>query len=440
MSFKQFASCNTFQLGFSHFASLPKRMFGIFIAICMLSGISGTLKGANGLAGNSFVSTGKQVEDPNKGWAGTWGTAPQLVEPNNMPPSPGLNENTLRQVVRVSIGGDVIRIRFSNEFSKSPVTMKAVQIAISKGGSSIDASTAKELKFDNKGEVTMNAGGAVTSDPLSFHLEQRMTIAITIYFGQTSPDVTGHPGSRTTSYLLAGNNMASADFTNAIPTDHWYVINTIDVKAKKATAVVALGNSITDGRGSGTNKQNRWPDILSERLLNNSKTKRVGVINKGIGGNCVLKQCLGPAAVDRFDRDVLQQYGVRWLIILEGVNDLGSTPDSTAAFQVASNLISAYDQMISKAHAKGIKVYGATILPFGKSFYYKAYREKARKVVNEWVRTSGKFDAIIDFDKAMRNPDDTATLLPALQSGDFLHPNEEGYKAMGEAIDLSLFK
>lgn len=372
---------------------------------------------------------------------GTWGTSPQLVEPNNMPPAPGLTNNTLRQVVRVSIGGDELAVKFSNEFSKSPVTLKSVKIAISKGGSVVDASTMKELKFNKQTEVTMTAGGTITSDLLKFHLEPRMDIAITIYFGETSPDVTGHPGSRTTSYLLAGNHVSSVDFAGAIPTDHWYVINTIDVKASKSAAsVVVLGNSITDGRGSGTNKQNRWPDILSEKLLANPATSHIGVLNKGIGGNCVLKDCLGPAAVNRFERDVLQQSGVRWLIILEGVNDLGGTPDSISAMKVALDLINAYSQMVEKAHAKGIKVYGATILPFGKSFYYKDYRETARSFVNHWIRTSGRFDSVIDFDIIMRDPVDNIMLLPDMHTGDFLHPNEAGYKRMGEAVDLSLFK
>lgn len=391
------------------------------------------------------VATSTQKMDGNTGasatWVGTWGTSPQLVEPNNMPPAPGLSNNTLRQVVRVSIGGDELVMKFSNEFSKSSVTMKSVKIAVSKGGSVVDASTIKELKFNKKAEVAMAPGAVVTSDPLAFHLEPRMDVAITIYFGETSPDVTGHPGSRTTSYLLAGNNMSSVDFAGAIPTDHWYVINTIDVKAPKSSAaVVTLGNSITDGRGSGTNKQNRWPDILSEQLLKNPATKNIAVLNKGIGGNCVLKACLGPAAIDRFDRDVLQQSGVRWLIILEGVNDLGGAPDSASAMKVATDLIGAYSQMVEKAHAKGIKVYGATILPFGKSFYYKDYRETARSMVNHWIRTSGRFDAVIDFDIAMRDPNDNMLLLPDMHTGDFLHPNEAGYKMMGESINLSLFQ
>jgi lysophospholipase L1-like esterase len=374
-------------------------------------------------------------------WVGTWSTAPQLVEPKNMPPAPGLNNNTLRQVVRVSIGGDIMRLRFSNEFSTHPVTMKAVQIAVSEGGGVIDGSTIKILKFNNKSEVTMDPGVAIVSDPFSFDLKPRMDVAITIFFGQTSPDVTGHPGSRTTSYLLAGDHTSTIDFAGSVVTDHWYIINGIDVKAPKSAAAIAiLGNSITDGRGSGTNKQNRWPDILAERLLQNPGTKNAAVLNLGIGGNCVLRSCLGTSALDRFERDIIKQQRVHWFIILEGINDIGQTLDSAAASKVAKDLIAAYEQMIVAAHAKGILVYGATILPFGKSFYYTAYREAARDTVNKWIRSSGRFDAVIDFDKALLNPEEPLTMLPAVHSGDFLHPNEEGHKMMGEAIDLKLFE
>lgn len=376
-----------------------------------------------------------------KKWVGTWSTAPQLVEPGNVPPAPGLTNNSLRQIVRVSIGSDSLRIRFSNAFSTSAVTLKAVKIAVSTGGNTIDATTSKELKFSGKTEVTMNPGAMITSDPISFDLKSRMDLAITIYFGETCPNITGHPGSRTTSYLLAGNNTSVNDFSGSVSTDHWYIINGIDVKAPKSSGAVAiLGNSITDGRGSGTNKQNRWPDILSERLLKNAGTQQVGVLNLGIGGNCVLKNCLGPSGVSRFSRDILKQQGIRWFIIAEGINDIGQIPDLATADKIAQDLIAAYKQMIVDAHAQGIKVYGATIMPFKKSFYDAEYRQTARNTVNDWIRNSGNFDAVIDFDKAMRDPNDTLTILPTAHTGDFLHPNEAGYILMGEAVDLKLFE
>ncbi|MFW5657405.1 MAG: SGNH/GDSL hydrolase family protein [Bacteroidota bacterium] len=380
-------------------------------------------------------------EKTEKKWVGTWSTAPQLVEPRNMPPDPGLTYNTIRQVVRVSLGGKQIRVRFNNEFSTNPATLKKVELAASTGGSSIDPATITRLKFNGKEEVTMEAGTLIVSDPVDFDLKERMDVAITIYFGETPADVTGHPGSRTTSYLLGGDHTSAKKFTDAATADRWYVINGIDVKApEEAAAVAILGNSITDGRGSGTNKQNRWPDILAERLLNNPETQQVAVLNQGIGGNCVLRFCLGPSAIDRFERDVLNQHGVKWLIILEGVNDLGQTPNKEAAMKVAEELIGAYKQMIEKAHKAGIKVYGATILPFKESFYYAGYREEAREMVNDWIRNSGRFDAVIDFDKTMEDPEKPSTLLPNVHTGDFLHPNEKGYEIMGKSIDLSLFE
>jgi lysophospholipase L1-like esterase len=373
-------------------------------------------------------------------WVGTWSTAPQLVEPGNNPPSPGLSNNTLRQIVRVSLGGDSLRMRFSNEFSTSPATMNSVHIAVSMGGGTIDSSTDKVLNFNGKPEITIEPGTAVTSDPFQFAVQPRTNAAITIYFGSTSPDVTGHPGSRTTSYLLAGNEVSKVDFSNAVQTDHWYIINGIDVLAPDSAAAVAvIGNSITDGRGSGTNKQNRWPDELARRLQENTETKQVAVLNQGIGGNCVLRACLGPSAVSRFKRDVLDQYGVKWLIILEGINDIGQAIGTQGSAKVAQDLIAAYEQMIDSAHAKGILVYGVTLLPFGGSSYYTVDHENARQTVNDWIRNSGRFDSVIDLDKALRDPANPLQLLPGADTGDHLHPNETGHRMMAESVDLTLF-
>lgn len=383
-------------------------------------------------------STLKNVDQGK--WVGTWATAPQLVEPNNMPPQPGLNNNTIRQVVRVSIGGKRLRLRFSNAFSKEPVTMKSVAVAVAREGSVIDPSTQQVLKFNGTEAVTMSPSGEVYSDPLDFTLAPGSTLAVTIYFGNTSPTTTGHPGSRTTSYILAGNQIGSVDFSGAVTTDHWYVINGIDVMADaESFAIAALGNSITDGRGSGTNKQNRWTDILSQRLLNNKDTKKTGVLNLGIGGNCVLRGGLGPTALNRFDRDILSQSSVKWLLILEGINDIGGIRNAESAPKVARELIEAYSLMADKAHARGIKVYGCTILPFEKSFYDTPFRQQARDTVNEWIRTTDKFDAVIDFDKIMRHPGDIKKISPGWHDGDWLHPNQAGYKKMGESIDLNLF-
>ncbi len=370
---------------------------------------------------------------PQSKWVGTWSTAPQLVEPHNLPPKPGLSNNSLRQIVKVSIGGDVLRVRFSNEFSTSPVTIKEANIALSTGEGKIDILTLTGIKFNKCSEVIMQPGTNITSDPVKFNLKPRTEVAITIYFGETSTDVTGHPGSRTTSYLL--------EFANAVTVDRWFVINGIDVKSSKKTgAIVILGNSITDGRGSGTNKQNRWPDILAERLLENESTKNVAVLNQGIGGNCVLKKCLGPAGIDRFERDILSAPGARWMIIFEAINDIGQSPDSISAIKVATDLINAYKGMIEKGRSRGLIVYGATILPFKESSYYSEFREAARQIVNNWIRNSNSFDAVIDFDLAMQSRDNPLKLIDNAHTGDYLHPNETGYRIMGDFIDLKLFE
>src|ERR1035437_484770 len=370
-------------------------------------------------------------------WVGTWSTALQLVETGNNPPSPGLSNNTLRQIVHVSIGGDSLRIRFSNEFSTSTVTLNSVHIAVAEGNGTIDTTTDKALFFNGKSDVTMAPGTAVTSDPFHFALQPLTDVAITINFGRTSPDVTGHPGSRTTSHLLTGNKVSNANFSGAVTADHWYVINKIDELAPdSAYAVVILGNSITDGRGSGTNKQDRWPDELARRFQTNSGTRQVGVLKEGIGGNCVLGACLGPSAISRFGNDVLNQNGVKWVVIFEGINDIGYSSNST---QIAQNLISAFMQMIDSAHARGLRVYGATLLPFGGSSYDSPDHQKAWQTVNDWIRDSGRFDAVIDLDSAMHDPANPSKLLPSYDSGDHLHPSETGHHMMAEAVDLTLF-
>jgi lysophospholipase L1-like esterase len=369
-------------------------------------------------------------------WVGTWSTAPQLVETNNNPPTPGLSDNTLRQVVHLSIGGDSLRMRFTNEFSSNPVTMHSVHMAVSLGSDTIDAATDIALYFNGNPEVTMQPGTAVMSDPFYFPLEPLSNAAVTIYFGSTSSDVSGHPGSRTTSYILTGNKVSQANMSGAVTTEHWYNINTIEVKAPdSAYAVAILGNSITDGRGSGTNKQNRWPDELARRLQENNGTQHVAVLNEGIGGNCVLGACLGPSALSRFNRDVIEQNGVKWLIILEGINDIGYGAPGTG-----NNLINAYTQMIQTAHANGIFVYGATLLPMKGSSYFTTQHETEREIVNNWIRTTNILDGFIDMDKALRNPADTLSLIPIADSGDHLHPSETGHRMMAEAVDLNLFK
>jgi len=372
-------------------------------------------------------------------WVGTWGTAPQLVESNNNPPSPGLGNNSLRQIVQVSIGGEKVRLKLTNEFSTGSTVIKGVELACAKtagSSSEIDESSAVSLTFGGKAGVTIPAKGKVTSDAVDFHIDGRQNVAITIHYGAaSSTSVSGHPGSRTTSYLAKGN---TSDFSSAVKTDHWYNILALEVEAhEEAGAVAILGNSITDGRGSTTNGQNRWPDVLSRRLLANGPTSKVAVLNMGIGGNCVLGGGLGPAAAERYQRDLLGQEGVKWIILFEAVNDLGYTGNGV---QTAKRIIDVYKQIIREAHQKGIYVFGATITPFKGSGYYSADHEKGRSTLNQWIRTTKMLDGVVDFDEAVRNPSDPEAMQQQfLFENDWLHLNAGGYETMGGCIDLALF-
>ena len=371
-------------------------------------------------------------------WVGTWGTAPQLVERHNNPPAPGLANNSLREIVQVSIGGKKVRLKLTNEFSQEPTEIKAVELSIAETAgisSDIDETTTVSLTFDGKASVTIPAGGQVVSDAVKFPISPRENVAITIHYGAASATVSGHPGSRTTSFLKAGN---TTDFTDAVRTDHWYNIQTLEVLApSKAGAIAILGNSITDGRGSTTNQQNRWPDVLSSRLLNNKSTRQIGVLNMGIGGNCVLRGGLGPTGEKRYPRDLFGQEGVKWIILFEAVNDLGG---SWNGVETANRVIDVYKRIIDEAHQKGIRVFGATITPFKGNNYYSEDHEKGRSTLNEWIRTTNMLDGVIDFDRAVRNPEDPAALQQQfLFENDWLHLNAVGYETMGNSIDLNLF-
>jgi len=383
-------------------------------------------------------SSHPSAEQPH--WVGTWATSQQIVEPANMPPAPGLSANTLRQVVHVSLGGRRVRVRFSNVFGDTPLTIASAAVAPSLGESRIDAAAQRALTFGGNASVVVGAGRDTTSDALSFDLAPLSNVAISAKFGSVPAVLTGHPGSRTTSYIRPGDAVAEPSLPGAVTTVHWYVATGIDVLApERAAAVVTLGNSITDGRGSGTDRQNRWPDELARRLQADPATRLVAVLNAGIGGNCVLRNCLGPSALARLERDVLRPPAVRWAIVLEGVNDIGQAKSPAEADSIARGLTAAYAQIVARAHATGVRVYGATILPFGGSFYDAPYREAARNTVNGWIRTSRTFDAVIDLDGALRDPAQPNRLAAVADGGDHLHPNEAGYRMMAAAIDLALF-
>lgn len=372
-------------------------------------------------------------------WVGTWAASPYLITPDNMPPSPGLSNNTLRQYIRVSIGGNKVRLKFSNECGKSVITMNSVHLAeaASQGNGSIKPGTDKVIKFNGKESVIIPAGETVTSDTFDYDLKKLAIMAITIYFGSMPTELTGHPGSRTISYIQEGNAVDALSLPSAVPTERWYTILGMDVFTDASyRAIAALGDSTTDGRGVTTNANQRWTDVLATCLQENPAASKVSVLNEGIGGNGIFGG-LGPAAIKRFDRDVMGQSGVRYLIVFEGINDIGGTRDFIT--ESIEKIISAYREFICKAHEKNILAYGATITPCQGNAYYSEEHEQMRQELNKWIRTSGEYDAVLDFDAAVKDPDNEARLLSIYDSGDHLHLSPEGYKRIGETIDINLF-
>jgi lysophospholipase L1-like esterase len=373
-------------------------------------------------------------------WVTTWGCGPQLTEPGNLPPTP-LAYSTLRQFVHTTIGGNFLRVRFSNAYGVGSVTINSAHVALSAGAGSagkgnINAATDHALTFHGAPEVVIPPGETVLSDLFAFDLPALTNLAVSIYFGNISAaTINGHPGSRTTSFIVPSNVVAAASLPTAALTQHWYILTGVDALAEiSSKGVVTLGDSITDGRGSTTDGNDRWPDDLAQLLNANTPTAGVAVVNMGIGGGGIFGG-LGPAAVNRFNRDVLNQSGVRWLIVFEGVNDIGGDGNGT----IATNLIAAYTQFIAKAHAHNIVAYGVTITPFGGNSYFTVSHEASRQAVNAWIRTNNLYDGVIDFDAVVRDPVTLTNLLSAYDSGDGLHLNPTGYHVMASSINLNLF-
>ncbi len=372
------------------------------------------------LSGNtSFAQSGQQV------WKGTWATAEEAPNDPWDYPKESLSNRSIRQIIHVSIGGESLRMMFSNEFGSSAVEIKSVYIANAGELDKIDAKSAKYLTFNGKKGVTIEPGKKVFCDDLAYSLKPLQKLSVTVCYGANTPEKpTTHRGSRTTSYIMKGESKPKSAFVVDEKLDHWYNIASLDVKTANDTRIIAcLGNSITDGRGTTTNLQNRWTDFLAESL-----DGKVGVLNLGIGGNCVIEGGLSQPALKRFDRDILAQRGVKTLVIFEGVNDIGWARNSE---EKCKKLIEAYETLIEKARNAGMKVYMGTITPFKGNDYFSPWHETARQVVNEWIRTTDKIDGVLDFDAEVRDPQDPQKL-KAEYSDDWLHLNPKGYEAMGK--------
>ena len=367
-------------------------------------------------------------------WVGTWATAPQTVVKSFMPYNNCMTNRSVRQVVKVSIGGSVIRLKLSNIYSMQPVEIRSIYIAHAKDSFDIDAKTAQYFKFGNSYKTVIPAGKQIVSDALKFKLRNLERVAITINYTSAPEIPTVHMGSRTTSYIMKGVTNAHSNFAKAFRENHWYNISGIDVytMSNNMSAIAIIGNSITDGKCSTDNAQNRWPDVMSEMLQLKHKITNQGVLNLGIGNNRVtVPGGFGALAKERFDRDILMQSGVKKVVIFEGVNDIGAARSGSSE-TVVRQIIESIQGMVKKAKARKMKVYLGTITPFKGAGYYSHFHEAARLYVNDWIRSQAKnVDGILDFAKLLQDPNDDRRMKREYASNDWLHPNPTGYKAMG---------
>ncbi len=384
-----------------------------------------------------------RAADPACQWRPAWAAAQMIPESQNALPPDRYQDLTLRQIVRTTIGGEAVRVRLSNAFGTTPLTLTAAALAPSPDNraSAVDANKTRPLTFAGARTVTIPAGADMLSDPVALPVTPFADLAVSIHYTAAPSVQTGHPGARATAWLARGNQVDAATLEGATPAERWFQLAALEVERCAPTPVVAvLGDSITDGRGSTTNGNDRWTDILARRLAG-----RAAVLNQGIGGNRLLRDGLGPNALARLDRDIFAQPGVTHLILLIGINDIGmltrdapASPGEHRAF--VAHMTGAYAQIAARARTHGIKVIGGTLLPFmGFDYYHPdAANEADRQAINAWIRTPGHFDAVVDFDAVMRDTARPERLLPAYDVGDHIHPGPAGYRAMGEAVPLDL--
>ncbi|GAB2610349.1 SGNH/GDSL hydrolase family protein [Streptomyces capparidis] len=398
----------------------------------------------------------------DRAWVGTWAASPTAVPPGN---TTSFRDQTLRQVVHASVGGDAVRVRLTNEFGSAPLVIGEARVARpdDPSGQSIDPATDRALTFGGRTSVTVPPGSPVVSDPVRLRLPAGGNLVVSVHLPRPTPASTVHGSAFQRSFVAEGNVTGAADIEPTAIVTQWHFLSGVSVRAAGdppggPAAVVALGDSITDGAITEENANHRWPDLFAERLRATPGLRDLGVLNAGIGGNRLLHDpnppagspaeeyaaYFGQSALKRFDRDVAAQPGARHLVVLLGVNDLGHpgtvAPESERVS--AADLIAGHRELIARAHARGMKVYGATITPFrGDTLgFFSPSNEAARQAVNRWIRTGGEYDGVIDFDAAVRDPQRPDTLLAAYDSGDHLHPNDAGMAAMARAVPLRLFR
>jgi lysophospholipase L1-like esterase len=375
-------------------------------------------------------------------WVGTWGASPQQPV-TAFGSAPSFSNQTVREIVRISLGGGRFRVRLSNEYGTQPVLIGAAHVAVSSGGGSVKAGTDRVLSFSGQGSILVPPGAPVLSDPVDLEAADLTSLAISLYLPQTTGPATWHLEGKQTAYIALGDQTGAPGLgAGATTATARFFLTGVDVASfERDAAIVTFGDSITDGTQSTLDTNHRWPDRLAERLAGNGDDD-VAIVNEGISGNRILHDNAGPNALSRLDRDVLAEPGVRFATVLLGINDIGFGGFIPAEAVTADDIIGGHRQLIARAHSRGIRIYGATLTPFDNAGapYFSADHEAQRQAVNAWIRSSGEYDAVIDFDKVVRDPANPSKLLPAFDSGDHLHPNDAGYKAMADSIDLRLFR
>jgi len=393
-------------------------------------------------------------------WVATWAASPQAraggpprapqagapaapVAPPNPAQASSFNDQSVRMIVRTSIGGSRVRVELSNAYGTAPLLVGAAHVALRASAGAILPASDKALTFGGKPSFSIPPGALAISEPVNLTVPKLGDLAITVFFPADTGPFTMHSTGLHTTYIVAGDATGVAALADVPTTRSWYFLSSVDVAAPADTGlIVAFGDSITDGATSTVDADRSWPSILAQRLQANPATANLAIVNQGISGNRVLREGTATNALARFDRDVLSQPGVKWVMLMEGINDIGQGARAGAAPEnavTADDLIGGMKQLIERAHMHGIKAVGCTLTPFSGAAYYSDKGEEIRAAYNQWIRAGGAFDAVVDFDKVTQDPANPKQIRPAYNIMDHLHPNDAGYKAMADAVDLSIF-